>query len=48
MIENLESSLQNSTTEADDCTRQEISILKSKKTLIMKNPSILGEHFFLF
>jgi len=41
MIENLESSLENNTTEQDDCTRQEISILKSKKILIMKNPSIL-------
>lgn len=43
MIENLESSLQNNTSEAEDCIKQEINILKNKKTLIMKNPSILGK-----
>jgi hypothetical protein len=42
MIENLEASLENNTSEAEDCIKQEINILKNKKTLIMKNPSILG------
>eukprot|EP01132_Coremiostelium_polycephalum_P007585 gene7585-9326_t len=44
MIENLEQSLQNNPSEAEDCIKQEISILKSKKTLIMKNPSILASN----
>eukprot|EP01133_Synstelium_polycarpum_P007987 gene7987-9382_t len=44
MIENLESTLQNNTTEAEECIKQEISILKNKKTLIMKNPSILASN----
>ncbi|KAF2075265.1 hypothetical protein CYY_003441 [Polysphondylium violaceum] len=42
MIENLEQSLQNNTSEADECIKQEIITLKNKKTLIMKNPSILA------
>jgi hypothetical protein len=41
MIENLEASLQNNTSEAEECIKQEINILKNKKSLIMKNPSIL-------
>lgn len=41
MIENLEASLQNNASEAEECIRQEINILKNKKSLIMKNPSIL-------
>jgi hypothetical protein len=42
MIENLEASLQNNASEAEECILQEINILKNKKSLIMKNPSILG------
>eukprot|EP00026_Physarum_polycephalum_P008941 Phypoly_transcript_09048.p1 GENE.Phypoly_transcript_09048~~Phypoly_transcript_09048.p1 ORF type:complete len:421 (+),score=93.76 Phypoly_transcript_09048:136-1263(+) len=41
MIENLEASLQNNASEAEECILQEINILKNKKSLIMKNPSIL-------
>jgi hypothetical protein len=47
MIENLEASLQNNASEAEECILQEINILKNKKSLIMKNPSILvqgGSH----
>ncbi|KYQ89275.1 RWP-RK domain-containing protein [Tieghemostelium lacteum] len=44
MIENLESSLQNNPSEAEECIKQEITILKNKKTLIMKNPSILASN----
>ncbi len=48
MIENLEASLQNNASEAEECIRQEINILKNKKSLIMKNPSILGISLLLF
>lgn len=42
MIESLEASLTNDGSEAGECIRQEIIILKNKKSLIMRNPSILG------
>jgi hypothetical protein len=41
MIESLEASLPNDGSEAGECIRQEIIILKNKKSLIMRNPSIL-------
>eukprot|EP01112_Ceratiomyxa_fruticulosa_P002412 TRINITY_DN1252_c0_g1_i5.p1 TRINITY_DN1252_c0_g1~~TRINITY_DN1252_c0_g1_i5.p1 ORF type:complete len:488 (+),score=99.70 TRINITY_DN1252_c0_g1_i5:591-2054(+) len=47
MIENAEASILTGNPDAEVCTRQEIEILKSKKALIMKNPSILvanGSH----